>query len=34
MEMLYIKLEKECSINLETDLFKFSSCYDGMVTYI
>ena len=31
MEMLYIKKEKENSINLKTDLATFNSCYDSMI---
>ena len=30
MEMLYIKKEEEDSINLKTDLYKLSSCYDSI----
>ena len=34
MEVLYIKKEKENSINLKTDWSKLSSCYDSMIDYI
>ena len=34
MEMLYIKREGTYSINLKTDLVKYSGCYDSMISYI
>ena len=34
MAMLYIKKEKQNSINLKTDLAKLNSCYDSMIHYV
>ena len=34
MEMLYIKREGTYSINLKTDLVKYSGCYVSMISYL
>ena len=34
IEMLYIKREERCFINLKTDLVKYDGCYDSIIGYI